>query len=250
MRYFIHLSFRGDRFHGWQVQPDAPSVQESLNTMLSRVLGEPIETVGAGRTDAGVHATGMWAHFDAVHPIARLDDVVHKLNRYPEPDLAVHGLYPVQPDAHARFSATSRKYIYHAHLGRNPFLTGLSWELPAQMPNVDLLNRYAENLLLIQDFASFARSERAPGTDLCNLMESTWIVENQRLFYHVRANRFLRNMVRALVGTQLELEKRGEPAEAILDVARQKNRSVAGTSAPACGLYLTEVTYPSTLFDV
>ena len=250
MRYFIHLSFRGDRFHGWQVQPDAPSVQETLNTMLSRVVGEPIETVGAGRTDAGVHATGMWAHFDVVQPIKEVDDVVYKLNRYPEPDVAIHAIKPVHPEAHARFSATSRKYIYKAHLGRNPFLSGLSWELPARVPDVNRLNSYAQNLLLIQDFASFARSERSPGTDLCNLMESTWILENNQLFYHVRANRFLRNMVRALVGTQMELERNGAPADSILEVARHKNRSLAGTSAPACGLYLTDVTYPNTVFDV
>jgi tRNA pseudouridine38-40 synthase len=250
MRYFIQLSYHGAEYHGWQIQPGAPTVQEAVEDMLGKILGVPIALTGAGRTDAGVHATGMWAHFDVDHVLPNPEDVLHRCNRFPLPAVAIHQLVPVQPDAHARYSATSRKYIYNTHMGRNPFLTTLSWERPRTMPNVELLNQYAKNLLLIQDFASFARSERSPGTDLCTLTESRWEMRGQRLRYHVRANRFLRNMVRALVGTQIELEQQGAHPQEIFDIARVKQRSEAGTSAPAHGLYLTEVTYPPHIFHV
>jgi tRNA pseudouridine38-40 synthase len=250
MRYFIQLSYHGAAYHGWQIQPGALTVQEEVETMLSRILGTPIALTGAGRTDAGVHATGMWAHFDLDQPLDNTEEFLHRCNRYPLPAVAIHQVLPVQPEAHARFSATSRKYIYQTHWGRNPFLTDLSWERPRTLPRLELLNQYAENLLLIQDFASFARSERSPGTDLCALTESRWELKGHRLWYHVRANRFLRNMVRALVGTQLELEQRGANPDAIFEIARVKQRSEAGTSAPAHGLYLNEVTYPPSIFHV
>ena len=241
MRYFIELSYNGKNYHGWQMQPDAISIQEKLNEALSKVWQETIEVVGAGRTDTGVHAKQMFAHFDVQSQVK--EEIVYKLNSILPNDIVVSKLVEVEPEKHARFDAVSRSYEYKIWLGRNPFLLDFSWQIHSQYLDVDAMNQAARILLKYKDFQSFSKVKTDVYTYNCDIFDAYWEVNNEELTFYISANRFLRNMVRAIVGTMVDV---GLGKISVLDfeeIIKSKNRSNAGLSVPAHGLFLTEIKY-------
>lgn len=247
MRYFIQLSYHGGNFHGWQIQPNATSVQEHLNKALSAMTGQEVYCVGAGRTDTGVHAREMWAHFDVNEALH--ENFAHKLNKFVGPDIAIGSIVPVKEDAHARFSATSRSYEYVISRKKDPFLNGLAYYFYGDL-DLTTMNEGAEVLKKFEDFSSFARSNTQTKTNLCKIEEAKWIDEGDRLVFRISADRFLRNMVRSIVGTLMELGLGKRDLKDLEDLIEAKDRRKAGESAPAHGLYLTDVEYPKDIFDV
>lgn len=245
-RYFIELAYRGTAYHGWQIQKNAITVQQLVDEALSTVLRWNVETVGCGRTDTGVHAKQLYAHFeDKEGKLAeRTDDYIRRINALLPRDIAAKRLIQVGKEAHARFDAIQRSYEYHIHFLKDPFKEGLSWQLRDQ-PNTMLMNDAARLLLQHRDFSCFSKSHTQVYTNLCTIKraEWTWLNDEQLVFY-ISANRFLRNMVRAIVGTLLEIGSGKQPVAYINHVLDSKDRSQAGVSVPACGLYLTEVLYP------
>lgn len=246
-RYFIYLSYDGTNYHGWQIQPNGISVQEVLMKALSTFLRKPIEVVGAGRTDAGVHARLMVAHFDFD---AELDcaTVVDKLNRLLPPDVAVHRVRRVKSDAHARFDATYRTYKYYITTCKDPFSRAFSWRI-FQTLNFEKMNEAAQTLFDYIDFTSFSKLHTDVKTNNCKMMYARWeqIGEHNWVFT-IQADRFLRNMVRAVVGTLVEVGKGKLTVEGFRKVIEEKNRCSAGTSVPGNALFLVDVGYPEELF--
>ncbi|PRD53897.1 tRNA pseudouridine(38-40) synthase TruA [Sphingobacterium gobiense] len=243
-RFFLEIAYDGTAYHGWQVQENAISVQQRLNEALHKILRYPIETVGAGRTDTGVHAKQLFVHLDI--PVGRTkneDRFLHSLNALLPHDIAVYRILPVEQDAHARFDATERAYEYHVHFCKNPFLLNKSWQL-RDAPDVALMNQAAAFLVGTQDFECFSKSHTQVYTNICTVTQAYWQETNGGLVFHITANRFLRNMVRAIVGTLLDIGLKKKTPEFILDVIGSKDRSKAGTSVPAHGLYLTKIVYP------
>ena len=241
MRYFIELSYNGKNYHGWQMQPDAISIQEKLNEALSKVWQETIEVVGAGRTDTGVHAKQMFAHFDVQSQVK--EEIVYKLNSILPNDIVVSKLVEVEPEKHARFDAVSRSYEYKIWLGRNPFLLDFYWQIHSQYLDVKAMNQAAKILLKYKDFQSFSKVKTDVYTYNCDIFDAYWEVNNEELTFYISANRFLRNMVRAIVGTMVDV---GLGKISVLDfeeIIKSKNRSNAGLSVPARGLFLTEIKY-------
>lgn len=241
MRYFIELSYNGKNYHGWQMQPDAISIQEKLNEALSKVWQETIEVVGAGRTDTGVHAKQMFAHFDVQSQVK--EEIVYKLNSILPNDIVVSKLVEVEPEKHARFDAVSRSYEYKIWLGRNPFLLDFYWQIHSQYLDVKAMNQAAKILLKYKDFQSFSKVKTDVYTYNCDIFDAYWEVNNEELTFYISANRFLRNMVRAIVGTMVDV---GLGKISVLDfeeIIKSKNRSNAGLSVPAHGLFLTEIKY-------
>ena len=241
MRYFIELSYNGKNYHGWQIQPDAISVQEKLNTAISTIFQEKIEVVGAGRTDSGVHASQMYAHFDIDKDLK--DEVVFKLNSILPNDIAVQKIVLVEDEKHARFDATLRSYEYKIWLGRNPFLLDFSWQIHSQKPNIELMNEAAKLLLEYTDFQTFSKVKTEVYTFNCDVTEAYWKQNNNELTFYISANRFLRNMVRAIVGTLLEVGLGKISVDDFRAIIESKNRSKAGLSVPAKGLFLTNIKY-------
>ncbi|MEJ8763961.1 tRNA pseudouridine(38-40) synthase TruA [Phocaeicola sp. HCN-40430] len=246
-RYFIYLSYDGTNYHGWQIQPNGISVQEVLMKALSTFLRKPIEVVGAGRTDAGVHARLMVAHFDFD---AELDcaTVVDKLNRLLPPDVAVHRVCRVKSDAHARFDATYRTYKYYITTCKDPFNRAFSWRV-FQKLDFEKMNEAAQVLFDYIDFTSFSKLHTDVKTNNCKMMYARWeqIGEHDWVFT-IQADRFLRNMVRAVVGTLVEVGKGKLTVEGFRKVIEEKNRCSAGTSVPGNALFLVDVGYPEELF--
>ena len=245
-RYFIEIAFNGSAYHGWQIQQNALTVQQLLDRALSTLLRQPTATVGCGRTDAGVHATQLFAHFDYGAPMLPMkeNEFLHRLNALLPHDIAANRLIPVNPEAHARFDAVKRSYEYHTHLHKNPFLHGRSWLL-RDTPDIQAMNEAASILYQYEDFSCFSKSNTQVYTNNCHIMHAEWRqVDGDRLVFYISANRFLRNMVRAIVGTLMEIGQQKHAPEYIHTVVKSRDRSVAGTSAPACGLYLTGVEYP------
>ena len=250
-RYFIEIAFDGRAYHGWQAQPNAHTVQETLDTALSTLLRQPISTTGCGRTDTGVHATQLYAHFDVpsdadtTHTIpVHTDAFRYRINALLPHDIAAKRLLAVAPDAHARFDATHRSYQYHLHFHKDPFLYGRSWQ-QRNIPDVGAMNTAAAILQQYEDFACFSKSRTQVHTHNCRITHAEWRwTDDRRLIFHITANRFLRNMVRAIVGTLLEIGRGEHPPEHLHTVIQSKDRSVAGVSVPPDGLYLTEVAYP------
>ena len=241
-RYFIELSYDGTNYHGWQVQPNAVTVQEVLDRALSTVLRTPIETVGCGRTDTGVHATEFFAHYE-VESSMTIDKVVHSLNGILPSDIAIKNIFPVDDEMHARFSATLRSYQYHIHFNKDPFKHGYSWLLRDE-PDIDLMNQAAQIIMQYTDFSCFSKSNTQVKTNNCKISRAEWVRTDDGMVFHISADRFLRNMVRAVVGTLLMVGRKEVTPEGIREIINSKDRSNAGTSVPACGLYLTEVKYP------
>lgn len=241
MRYFIELSYNGKNYHGWQIQPDAISVQEKINNALSTVYQKDIQIVGAGRTDTGVHASQMFAHFDIDKSID--ENLVFKLNSILPNDIFIKAIFLVDDEKHARFDALSRSYEYKIWLGRNPFLLDFSWQIHSQKPNIALMNEAAKLLLDYEDFESFSKVKTDVHTFNCNVTEAFWIQKDNQLTFHISANRFLRNMVRAIVGTLLDVGLEKISISDFKNIIESKNRSNAGLSVPAKGLFLTQIKY-------
>lgn len=245
-RFFIELSYDGTCYHGWQVQPNAVTVQELLDHALSTVLREPIETTGCGRTDTGVHARQFFAHFDAGASGIGHQALVNSLNGILPPDIAVKRIVPVHADAHARFDATLRSYEYHIHFGKDPFRMNRSWEL-RDKPDIALMNEAAAIMTEYTDFSCFSKSNTQTFTNNCKISKAEWMQNGDSWVFHISADRFLRNMVRAIVGTLMMVGRKEMAPGEIRPIIESKDRSNAGMSVPACGLYLTEVRYPYSL---
>lgn len=250
-RYFIEIAFDGTNYHGWQIQPNAITVQEVLNKALSTLLRQPIETTGCGRTDTGVHATQLFAHVTPRPPEGGEEPWVLDspfrglggLNALLPPDIAIKRIIPVHPEAHARFDATLRSYEYHIHFHKDPFKINRSWLL-RDVPDVELMNEAARILMEYIDFSCFSRSNTQVKTNNCKISRAEWVWNGEdSIVFHISADRFLRNMVRAIVGTLLMVGRRVIKPEDVRIIIDSKNRSNAGNSVPACGLYLTEVKY-------
>jgi len=243
-RFFIELSYDGTSYHGWQLQQNAVSVQEVLNKALSTVLREPIETLGCGRTDTGVHAKEFFAHFDAVNNSWFIDhgSILRSINSILPNDIAIKKIIPVHADAHARFDATLRSYEYQIHFDKDPFKNGYSW-LIRDVPDLELMNEAANIMMEYIDFSCFSKSNTQVKTNNCKIAHAEWMQTDMGIIFKIAADRFLRNMVRAIVGTLLRVGHKEIPPRAIRKIIESKNRCNAGTSVPACGLYLTEVKY-------
>lgn len=241
MRYFIELSFKGTYYHGWQIQPDQKSIQEELTNAISKILQEKIDLIGAGRTDTGVHANQMFAHFDSDKELT--NDWVYKFNSVLPNDIVVYDIRVVDENAHARFDAISRSYEYHIWLGRNPFELDTSWQIYKQQFDVKKMNEAAKILLEYTDFECFSKVKTDVYTFDCDITEAIWRIEGKKLIFCISANRFLRNMVRAIVGTLLEVGQGKRSLDDFRKVIESKKRSNAGLSVPAQGLFLTQVKY-------
>jgi tRNA pseudouridine38-40 synthase len=235
------LSYKGTNYHGWQIQPDASSVQEEITKALATILQEKILLVGAGRTDAGVHASQMFAHVDTVKKLT--DDYVHKLNAILPNDIVIKSIKEVSDDTHARFDAVSRTYEYRILLGRDPFLLETTWQLHQKNLQIEKMNEAANLLFKYEDFESFSKVKTDVNTFNCTIMKAVWTLEDKHLIFHIKANRFLRNMVRAIVGTLIEVGLGKKTVEDFRKIIESKKRSEAGLSVPAKGLFLTEVCY-------
>ncbi|MFW5756390.1 MAG: tRNA pseudouridine(38-40) synthase TruA [Tangfeifania sp.] len=242
-RYFLQLSYKGTRYHGWQIQPNAVSVQEVMEKALSTILRETIAVVGAGRTDTGVHASFFVLHFDSEKNNLHQTNLVFKLNRFLPPDIAVSKIFPVNSMAHARFSAVTRTYNYYISTEKNPFHTETSYQYTVPL-DVQKMNEAARLLFNYEDFTSFSRLHTDVKTNNCKIYLAEWKRERGQLVFTIRADRFLRNMVRAVVGTLLEVGRGKISVEGFREIIEKKDRRAAGKSAPAEGLFLTHIEYP------
>lgn len=248
MRYFIYLAYNGAAYHGWQNQPNAVSVQQRIEEALSMIRRAPTQIVGAGRTDAGVHASLMVAHFDAAEPLADPAQLADRLNRVLPADIAIHKIVPVTADAHARFSATSRTYHYFVSTRKDPFAGHLQCRVRGEL-DVDLMNEAAQILFEYSDFTSFSKLHTDVKTNNCRIMEARWERRGaDELRFVIKADRFLRNMVRAIVGTLLQVGRGKLTLEGFRRVIEQKDRCKAGDSAVGQALFLVDITYPDELF--
>lgn len=244
MRYFMELAYRGAPYHGWQVQPGQTTVQGVLEQALGTLVRQPVAIVGAGRTDAGVNARRMIAHLDLPEGVdGEAPALLRSLNCICGPDIAIYGLRPVAPDAHARFDATLRQYRYFVHTCKDPFAAGLSWGAPPTL-DFEAMNRAGALLTGRRDFASFAKLHSDVKTTVCTVHYARW-VRRQDHHYHfeIAADRFLRNMVRAVVGTLVDVGRGKMKPEAVVDILECRNRCAAGTSMPAGALFLWDVQY-------
>ena len=243
MRFFITLSYDGTRYHGWQVQPNGPSVQEKLQWALSTILRQDILVTGAGRTDAGVHARMMVAHFDVETMVYELQDLTYKLNRLLPQDIAIQKMESVSDEMHARFSATSRTYHYYIHTVKDPFLRAYSCELHYPL-DFQLMNEAAAILMTYEDFGAFCKAHADVKTTLCHITAAQWHQTSPSSWYfEITANRFLRNMVRAVVGTLIDVGRGRLSLDDFRKVVEGKRRTEAGESMPANALFLEEVKY-------
>ncbi|WP_191860413.1 tRNA pseudouridine(38-40) synthase TruA [Hanstruepera ponticola] len=245
MRYFLELSYNGKAYHGWQNQPNAISVQEVIENIISKLLNTEIKIVGAGRTDAGVHAKQMFAHFDLDEKIER-EDLKYKLNAFLPKDIAVHAIFEVKPDAHARFNATSRSYLYRLSLEKDAFNFDSAYYLKKHL-NINLMNQAAKELLGHKDFQCFSKTHTDVKTYYCDIQNANWQQIGNELHFTITADRFLRNMVRAIVGTLINVGLEKITVEDLQAIIASKNRSEAGYSVPAHGLYLTKIEYPEAI---
>ncbi|WP_231424804.1 MULTISPECIES: tRNA pseudouridine(38-40) synthase TruA [Pedobacter] len=243
-RYFIQIAYDGSQYHGWQIQPNAITVQELLDKAMSTFYRQPIETLGCGRTDAGVHATDFFAHFDIEDlEETKVVQAVAGINAMLSYQIAVKKIIPVHKEAHARFDATARAYKYYLHFEKNPFKLNRSWLVKDKL-DVDLMNQAALLLLDYTDFSCFSKSNTQTFTNNCKITKAIFAETDGGLVFTIEADRFLRNMVRAIMGTLVRIGKKEINLEEFKAIIESKNRSKAGQSVPACGLYLVKVEYP------
>ena len=245
----LKLMYNGTAYHGWQVQKTEISVAQTLERGLSMVCGEPVKLTGCGRTDAGVHAHLMIAHFDWEEPIGDLVFLAEKLNRLLPKDIAVYKIVPVVPEAHARFDATSRTYKYYVTTKKDPFNHELVYKLPGRL-DFEAMNEACKVLFDYIDFTSFSKLHTDVKTNNCHIQHAGWTQEGDIWVFTIRADRFLRNMVRAIVGTLLEVGRGRLTIDGFRNVIEAKDRCKAGTSVPGHALFLVDVTYPEELFPV
>ncbi|WP_271424252.1 tRNA pseudouridine(38-40) synthase TruA [Aequorivita sinensis] len=246
MRYFIEIAYNGKNYFGWQRQPKQMSVQQVIEESLSTLLREDIKITGAGRTDAGVHAKQLFAHFD-FEAINDTKALVFRINSFLPKDISVVNILQVKDNAHARFDAVAREYEYVISLRKDPFSQDFAYQLN-KIPDVDLMNKTSELLFNHIDFQCFSRSKTDVKTYNCVISKARWELIDNKLTFTISADRFLRNMVRAIVGTLLDVGFGKTSAEDFQAILNSKNRSKAGASAPAHGLYLTKVKYPEEIF--
>jgi len=247
-RYFIYISFKGTSYHGWQVQPKAVTIQKILDEAITMILGEKISTTGAGRTDAGVHAQVFCAHFDSQNTdLAKRKNLIFRLNRFLPEDISVSEIKKVLPEANARFSAISRTYKYYISRVKDPFNVGSSWFIHGDL-DVEAMNLASKILLNHSDFTSFSRLHSDNKTNLCKIFIAGWEDRGNILVFTIRADRFLRNMVRAIVGTMIEAGRGRISPDDFEGILLSRNRSSAGMSAPATGLFLASIEYPEEIF--
>lgn len=248
MRYFIYLSYRGTSYHGWQIQPNSVTVQQILDKALSTILSENITTTGAGRTDTGVHAMFFCAHFDsAAFDLDRNKNFVYRLNSFLPKDIAVTSLRKVKEDANARFNALSRTYKYFITREKDPFYDDSSWHIYGDL-NIAAMNEAAVLLLKHSDFTSFARLHTNVRTNICKIYYAGWEENRNLLIFTIKADRFLRNMVRSIVGTVIEVGSGKMDIDKFEGIINARDRRKAGKSAPAKGLFLTEIEYPPEIY--
>ncbi len=241
MRYFIEFSYNGKNYFGYQIQPREISVQEVLEKALSTILREEIKTTGAGRTDTGVHAKKMFAHFDTEQNLDK--NLPQKLNSFLPPDISVKNIFKVNDDFHARFDATFRTYEYFISLEKNPFTQDYSWQMWRRNLDIDKMNEACKILFEYEDFTSFAKLHTDNKTNFCKIYKAFWEQNGTELKFTISADRFLRNMVRAIVGTMVEIGNGKLKPEDLRKIIEDKNRNSAGTSAPAQGLFLVDIGY-------
>jgi len=246
-RYFIELAYNGTRFNGWQVQPNAPSVQEKVENALSVICREQIQVTGAGRTDTGVHARFFVAHFDSEKTDLDDPDFTYRLNSFLNSDIAVFRIYKVKSGAHARFDALSRTYRYYITCRKNPFAQETAWFFKHKL-NVDRMNEACNVLFEYTDFTSFSKLHTDVKTNNCRIYQAEWKREGDNLIFAVKADRFLRNMVRAIVGTMIEVGQGKILVDEFRVIIEKKDRSAAGISVPPQGLFLTDIEYPVDIY--
>lgn len=247
-RYFIYLAYDGTNYHGWQIQPNGSSIQECLMKALSTFLRRDVEVTGAGRTDAGVHASLMVAHFDD-EKLLDTATVTDKLNRLLPPDISVYRVCRVKPDAHARFDATARTYKYYVTTAKYPFNRQYRWRIHSPL-DYERMNEAAQTLFNYTDFTSFSKLHTDVKTNICHITQAEWTQQDEATWvFTIRADRFLRNMVRAIVGTLIEVGRGKLSVEGFRRIIEQQDRCKAGTSAPAQALFLVNVEYPETIFE-
>ena len=244
-RYFIHLSYDGTNYHGWQRQPNGNSVQQTLEQALGMILRAGISVTGAGRTDTGVHAPEYYAHFDLDHLFSdtQAEKLVFKLNSYLPSDISIRRIFPVGEGIHARFSAISRTYKYYISRRKDPFRYPYSFFLHGDI-DVPLMNSGTTVIRSTSDFTSFSKVDTDTRTNLCTVSFAEWMVTEDELIFTITANRFLRNMVRAIAGTLLDLGRHRINLDDLVRIIDSKNRSDAGDSVPAKGLHLVKIDYP------
>ncbi len=245
MRYFVHLAYNGSQYYGWQMQLNKLTVQETLTVAFKTFLKEKITLTGAGRTDTGVHARCFYAHFDTEKTFTEdeIKNLIYRLNSFLPLGITIYRLFAVAPDAHARFDAIERTYCYYVTTKKNPFVLDCAYRIYYQ-PNIAAMNACCEALLLHSDFTSFSKLHSNTLTNNCKIVHALWREENGLLVFTITADRFLRNMVRAIVGTLLEVGRGKLSVEDFNNIILSKNRCKAGTSVPAHALFLENVTYP------
>ena len=247
MRYFIYMAYNGENYCGWQNQPNGIAVQETIEKGLSTLLRMPIAIVGAGRTDAGVHARMMTAHFDYEQEGLDIIRLADKLNRILPKDIAIHKIVEVKDDAHARFDATSRLYRYYITTEKDPFLYPLKYKVHGNI-DVEAMNTCAKVLFEYEDFTSFSKLHTDVKTNNCTIMQAQWERLGNNIVFTIKANRFLRNMVRSIVGTLLEAGRGKLDADGLRKIIEAKDRGAAGTSVPGHALFLEEIEYNNDIF--
>jgi tRNA pseudouridine38-40 synthase len=248
MRYFITLSYNGTRFNGWQIQPNAVSIQQCLEERLSILLRQKTGIIGAGRTDAGVHARFMAAHFNCEREIENIPLIIKKINGMLPKDIAVKTIFPVKEDAHARFSALSRTYEYNVTSVKNAFDYEWVCLMPLAGIDFDKMNGACRVLYEYEDFTSFSKLHTDVKTNNCKIYEAGWEKKDDIWTFRIKADRFLRNMVRAIVGTMFDAGRGKITVEDFRAIIEAKDRCRAGSSAPACGLSLVEIEYPDSIY--
>ena len=242
MRYFIHLAYNGANYCGWQTQPELPTVQLTLEQALTTLLRHPTAIVGCGRTDTGVHASNFYAHFNATDEVDTRQ-LTFKLNSFLPDDIAIYEIFAVRDNAHARFDATARTYQYHVSDRRLPFKQGLYSRIYYR-PNLELMNQGANLLMEYEDFTSFAKLHTQVKTNICHLSLAQWEEREDEWVFTIRSNRFLRNMVRSVTGTLLDVGRGKLSLDGLRQIIERKDRCAAGVSMPPQGLFLTRVEYP------
>lgn len=243
-RYFIHLAYNGTNYHGWQIQPNARSVQEVIQKSLKTLLKTDIKLIGCGRTDTGVHARNFYAHFDFdILNIDDLEKLVYKLNQILPEDVFIYHIFRVEKNAHSRFDALSRTYKYYISNRKEIFMSDFVWQYHVHL-DINKMNETSSLLKEYTDFTSFSKLHTDVKTNNCRISEAYWTKEANQIVFTISADRFLRNMVRSIVGTLIDVGKEKMTKNEFCNVIESKNRSAAGTSVPAKGLFLENIQYP------
>jgi tRNA pseudouridine38-40 synthase len=246
-RYFVRLSYNGKNYHGWQSQKNANTVQELLNQTFSIIFKHNINIIGAGRTDQGVHAKNFFAHFDLPFMIENITNTIYKLNSFLPYDIVVHDIFPVKNNVHARFDALNRTYKYQISQIKNPFLKEYVYFIYGEKLNIVNMNIATKILFHYDDFSCFSKSHTQTNNNLCKIYNAEWTIDNDLIIFTITANRFLRNMVRAIVGTMIDIGKDRYHPEKLHDIISSKDRKKAGASVPPYALFLTNIEYPENI---